>query len=155
MNEINSPTPAYVFLAWLMLAAGVCAYLISLYNADSMELNEKGLYLALLILGLFSGISLQKAVRDKAEGIPTTTIYFGLAWFVTVASVLFLCVCLWNAYRLELSEKGIYLMAFLLSMFSAITVQKNVRDLANARRHEEGETDEESPALSWIADERD
>ena len=135
-TTINRPTPAYVFLAWFMLGAGILGYVISLFNADSMQLNEKGLYLALLILGLFAAISLQKTVRDKAEGLPTTGIYFGHSWGVTVASVVFLCVSLWNAYLLELSEKGIYLMAFLLAMFGAITVQKNVRDLANAPRTE-------------------
>ena len=35
-----------------------------------MELNEKGYYFAVLIFGLSAAISLQKAVRDKEEGIP-------------------------------------------------------------------------------------
>ena len=35
-----------------------------------MELNEKGNYFAVLIFGLYAAISLQKAVRDKEEGIP-------------------------------------------------------------------------------------
>ncbi|MFM7856321.1 MAG: YiaA/YiaB family inner membrane protein, partial [Flammeovirgaceae bacterium] len=36
---------------------------------------------------------------------------------------------LWNA-TLTLSEKGFYSMSFLLSLFAAITVQKNTRDSA-------------------------
>ena len=34
---------------------------------------------------------------------------------------------LWNA-ELTLAEKGFYSMAYLLSLFAAITVQKNTRD---------------------------
>jgi hypothetical protein len=32
------------------------------------------------------------------------------------------------------SEKGFYAMSFVLSLFAAVTVQKNVRDLAAAKQ---------------------
>ncbi|WP_246001747.1 YiaA/YiaB family inner membrane protein [Mucilaginibacter gracilis] len=41
-----------------------------------------------------------------------------------------LTVGLWNA-TLTLSEKGFYAMSFLLTLFSAIAVQKNTRDMIN------------------------
>lgn len=44
-------------------------------------------------------------------------------------SVILIAVGLWNA-TLELSEKGFYAMSFVLSLFAAVAVQKNVRDLA-------------------------
>ena len=34
-----------------------------------------------------------------------------------------------------LSEKGFYIMAFLLSLFGAVAVQKNIRDLDYLRMH--------------------
>jgi len=80
-----------------------------------------------LLFGLFSVISVQKSVRDKLEGIPVTEIYYGVSWFVTIASILLLIVGLWNA-TLELSEKGFYGISFFLSLFAAIAVQKNTRD---------------------------
>jgi uncharacterized membrane protein YiaA len=40
---------------------------------------------------------------------------------------------LWNA-KLGASEKGFYAMAFLLSLFAAVAVQKNVRDSAPFKR---------------------
>ena len=45
--------------------------------------------------------------------------------------MLLLTVGLWNA-TLQNSEKGFYAMAFLLSLFAAVAVQKNVRDVARA-----------------------
>ena len=84
--------------------------------------------LPILLFGLFSVISVQKAVRDKLEGIPVTDMYYGISWFTTVASILLLIVGLWNA-DLMLSEKGFYGMSFLLSLFAAIAVQKNTRDI--------------------------
>jgi uncharacterized membrane protein YiaA len=94
-----------------------------------MALNEQGYYLVLLMYGLFSAVSLQKSVRDRLEGIPVTRLYFALCW-VSVGSVIaLLAIGLWNA-TLAGSEKGFYAMAFLLGLFGAIAVQKNVRDAA-------------------------
>ena len=94
-----------------------------------MELNEKGYYFTILLFGLFSVISVQKAVRDKLEDIQVTEMYYGISWFTTIAAIVLLVIGLWNA-DLELSEKGFYGMSFTLSLFAAIAVQKNTRDVA-------------------------
>ncbi|MFV0304968.1 MAG: inner membrane protein YiaA [Moheibacter sp.] len=120
------PTPAFIGASWTALFLGTISFCIGLWNA-TMELNEKGYYFTLLLFGLFSVISVQKSVRDKAEGLPVTEIYYGLSWFATLASLTLLIIGLWNA-DLELSEKGFYGMSFCLSIFSAIAVQKNTRD---------------------------
>jgi uncharacterized membrane protein YiaA len=93
-----------------------------------MELNEKGYYFSILLMGIYAVISLQKAVRDKAEGIKVSDMYYGISWVIVIASLLLLIIGLRNA-DLELSEKGFYGISFLLSLFGAITVQKNTRDL--------------------------
>jgi uncharacterized membrane protein YiaA len=81
------------------------------------------------MFGLFAAVSLQKAVRDRLEGIPVTNLYFGLAWIAVGMAILLLTIGLWNA-SLSSSEKGFYAISFLLSVFAAVAVQKNVRDLA-------------------------
>jgi uncharacterized membrane protein YiaA len=106
------------------------SYLVGLWNAE-MLLNEKGYYFTVLMYGLFSAVSLQKVVRDQMEGIPVTSIYYGLAWFSTILAIVLLIIGLWNA-TLTLSEKGFYAMSFMLSLFAAIAVQKNTRDAAKA-----------------------
>jgi uncharacterized membrane protein YiaA len=98
-----------------------------------MELNEKGYYFAVLILGLYSAISLQKAVRDKDEGIPVTNVYYGISWVALIVSISLMVIGLFNAGSIVLSEKGFYGMAFVLSLFAAITVQKNIRDTKRVR----------------------
>lgn len=124
----QKPTPAFVGASWTALLVGITAYCIGLWNAD-MQLNEKGYYFTILLFGLFSVISVQKAVRDKLEDIPVTDIYYGISWFTTITSIILLIIGLWNA-DLLLSEKGFYGISFILSMFSAIAVQKNTRDIA-------------------------
>lgn len=128
MNRVISrkPSAAFVGASWGALLLGAVAFLIGLWNAD-MLLNEKGYYLTLLLYGLFAAVSVQKSVRDRMEGIPVTGLYYGLAWFSMVSALLLLFVGLWNA-ELLLSEKGFYGMAFALSLFGAIAVQKNTRD---------------------------
>jgi uncharacterized membrane protein YiaA len=78
--------------------------------------------------GLFAAVSLQKSVRDQLQGIHVTAIYFGLCWFSLGFTLVLLTAGLWNA-TLLLSEKGFFGMAFVLSLFAAVAVQKNVRDV--------------------------
>lgn len=93
-----------------------------------MVLNEKGYYFTILLFGLFSVVSVQKSVRDKMEGIPVTDLYYSISWFTTIASIILLIIGLWNADLLA-SEKGFFGMSFTLSLFAAIAVQKNTRDV--------------------------
>ena len=134
MNQyINKPTSAFIAASWVALIAGAAAYIIGLFNAP-MLLNEKGYYLILILYGLFAAVSLQKIVRDKLEGIQVTAIYFGLCWASIIICIALLAIGLWNA-SLALSEKGFYIMAFLLSLFGAVAVQKKIRDLDYLRTH--------------------
>ena len=131
----GEPTPAFIGASWAALLVGVAAYLIGLFNA-TMELNEKGYYFAVLVFGLYAAVSLQKAVRDRHEGIPVTNIYYGISWFALLIAISLMGIGLFNAGSIILSEKGFYGMAFVLSVFAAITVQKNIRDTQRARERE-------------------
>ena len=122
----NKPSAAFVGASWAALLLGVVAFMVGLWNAG-MQLNEKGYYFAVLVLGLYAAISLQKSVRDRLEGIPVTAIYYGISWVALLIAVLLLGTGLFNA-TLQLSEKGFYAMAFALALFGAIAVQKNTRD---------------------------
>ena len=126
-KQIQQPSAAFIAASWVALLIGITAFLIGLWNAD-MELNEKGYYFTVLMFGLFAAISVQKAVRDQLEGIPVTNLYYGIAWFSTLLTIVLLTVGLWNA-ELAKSEKGFYAMSFVLSLFAAIAVQKNTRDI--------------------------
>ena len=128
VEEFNGrPTSAFVSASWMAVLIGMTSYCIGLWNAY-MELNEKGYYFTILLFGLFSVVSVQKSVRDRQEGIQVSDMYYGISWFTTIAAITLLIIGLWNA-DLELSEKGFYAMSFLLSLFAAIAVQKNTRDI--------------------------
>lgn len=124
MNQ--KPSNAFIAASWVALGCGMVGFLVGLWRAE-MPLNEKGYYFTVLMFGLFAVVSLQKAVRDKLDNLPVTDIYFGLAWFATILSIVLLVIGLWNATLLP-SEKGFYAFAFLLALFGAIAVQKNIRD---------------------------
>ncbi|MES2103794.1 MAG: inner membrane protein YiaA [Pseudomonadota bacterium] len=126
--QIQRPTGAFIGASWTALLVGGITFMVGLWNAG-MQLNEKGYYFTVFMYGLFSAVSLQKSVRDRMEGIPVTGIYFGLCWLSTGLAILLLGVGLFNATLAD-SEKGFYAMAFLLSLFAAVAVQKNVRDLS-------------------------
>ena len=128
----NKPSNAFIGASWVALGTGMIGYLIGLWRSN-MELNEKGYYFTILMYGLFSVVSLQKAVRDRLENLRVTDVYYGLSWFSTILAIVLLTVGLWNA-ELFPSEKGFYAFAFLLAMFAAVAVQKNVRDVQAAER---------------------
>ncbi len=128
------PSAAFIAASWSAFFIGTVAFIIGLWNAE-MQLNEKGYYFTVLMFGLFSAISVQKAVRDQLESIPVTNLYYGIAWFCTLLSIVLLTIGLWNA-ELQRSEKGFYAMAFTLSLFAAIAVQKNTRDIKASKTTE-------------------
>jgi uncharacterized membrane protein YiaA len=119
----QKPSGAFIGASWFALSL---TFVIALWNS-SMPAYEKGFYFTVLMYGLFSCVSLQKAVRDRLEGIPVTGIYYGLAWVSVGLTILLLLIGLWNA-AMPMADKGLYAIAFLMSLFAAIAVQKNTRD---------------------------
>ena len=128
----RKPSAAFVGASWGALVLGSLTYLVGLWNAG-LQLNEKGYYLTLLLYGLFAAGSVQKSVRDRMEGIPVTNLYYGLAWTSVLAALTLMFIGLWNA-QIAFSEKGFYAMAYAMSLFAAIAVQKNTRDSAGDER---------------------
>jgi uncharacterized membrane protein YiaA len=123
---LQKPSNAFIAASWTAMGIGMLGYFIGLWRSD-MLLTEKGYYFTVVMFGLFSAISVQKAVRDKLEGIAVTEIYYGLSWFAVILCMVLLAVGLFNASMLP-SEKGFYAFAFVLAIFGAIAVQKNTRD---------------------------
>ncbi len=126
----QKPSGAFVGASWVALFAGFISYNFGLWNAE-MLLNEKGYYFTIIMYGLFAAVSVQKCVRDRIEGVPVTDIYYGISWISTILAIVLLTIGLWNAGMTK-SEKGFYAMSFLLTMFAAIAVQKNTRDVQSS-----------------------
>jgi uncharacterized membrane protein YiaA len=123
---LQKPSNAFIAASWTAMGIGIIGYFIGLWRSD-MLLNEKGYYFTVVMFGLFSAVSVQKAVRDKLEGIKVTDIYYGLSWFAVILCIVLLSIGLFNASMLP-SEKGFYAFAFVLAIFGAVAVQKNIRD---------------------------
>jgi uncharacterized membrane protein YiaA len=123
---LQKPSNAFIAASWTAMGIGMIGYFIGLWRSD-MLLNEKGYYFTVVMFGLFSAVSVQKAVRDKLEGIAVTDIYYGLSWFAVILCIVLLSLGLFNASLLP-SEKGFYAFAFVLAIFGAVAVQKNIRD---------------------------
>ena len=126
-NRIENPTNAFVMTSWAALATGVLAYLIGLWNLD-VDLRDKGYYFTVFIFGLYAAVSVQKTVRDKMENIPVSGIFYGISWVGMAAALILFGISVYNTDLMIASEKGFYSMAFALSLFAAVVVQKNVRD---------------------------
>ena len=66
---------------------------------------------------------------SSASSRPSSA-FIGASWVALLAGVLFYCVGLWNLDpKLALmSEKGYYFVVLLYGLFSAVSIQKSVRD---------------------------
>jgi uncharacterized membrane protein YiaA len=60
-------TSAFTILAYFTFIAGVSLFCIGLFNAENLQLNEKGYYIAVMILVAVGAILTQKVTRDNAE----------------------------------------------------------------------------------------
>jgi len=56
-----------------------------------------------------------------------TPAFIGASWAALLAGMVSFCIGLWNA-DMMLNEKGYYFTILLFGLFSAVSVQKNVRD---------------------------
>jgi uncharacterized membrane protein YiaA len=131
----QKPSVAFVGASWLALVVGITAFLVGLSNAVQLDIASKGYYFTVLFFALFSAVSVQKTVRDRMENVRVTSLYYGLSWSAVIMSCSLLVIGLWNANNLDIASKGFYAMSFVLSIFSAIAVQKNTRDAAMPTAH--------------------
>lgn len=139
MDKSLAPTRPYVLTALVALGIGVFTYLIGLINAN-LQFNEKGYYFVVLVFGLFSVITLQKTIRDESEGLKVTSAYKNLNIFCVITACALMFIGLYNVDTLLLNEKGFFGIAFVMSLFSSIVVQKNVRDLEYFKSNSKSES---------------
>lgn len=135
-TQIPKPTRAFIGASWGALAIGTGTYFVGLFNA-TIGLGEKGYYIILMLYALFSVVSLQKTIRDREQGIPVTDAYYMIAWAAVISALSLMVIGLYNA-TFTLSEKGFYGLAYTLSLFAVITVQKNTRDMGIVNGQEDG-----------------
>ena len=95
--------------------------------------------------------------NDSQEGKPTckrnevefnqkpTPAFIGASWVALRAGVICYCTGLWNA-TMQLNEKGYYFTVLLFGLFSAVSVQKSVRD-----RLEGLQVSDMYYGISWIS----
>ena len=118
---------AFYIASWVALGIGVTSYLVGLWNAE-LEDAIKGYYFTVFAFGLYAAVSIQKTVRDKLEQIPVSSIYYGISWAAIILALSLFGIAIYQNDDLILSEKGFYSIAYVLSLYSCIVVQKNVRD---------------------------
>lgn len=122
-TPVPKPSQTYLVMTYVVAAIGLACYLVGLFNAD-IQLNEKGYYLAIYVLAMFSTVALQKSIRDKEDGLDSTSNSFiTMSWCALAAAVAFLLVGLFNA-NMALSEKGFYGVTFIMSLFALMSAQK-------------------------------
>jgi uncharacterized membrane protein YiaA len=118
---------AFYIASWVALGIGISSYLVGLWNAE-LENAIKGYYFTVFAFGLYAAVSIQKTVRDRIEQIPVSSIYYGISWAAIILALSLFGIAIYQNDDLILSEKGFYSIAYVLSLYSCIVVQKNVRD---------------------------
>ena len=76
---------------------------------------------------------LYKGLKMNVQYQKPSSAFVGASWFSVVLSIALLLIGLFNAELLS-SEKGFYGMSFLMALFGAVAVQKNIRDIESVDR---------------------
>lgn len=135
-------TPAFTAVSYFALAAGLLLFAIGVYNAD-WQLNVKGYYILCVVLITMACIVVQKVTRDNTEDkflqeqnpkhrMRNTAAFTMMSYLCLVIGYAMFLIGLYNA-PFELNVKGYYIAVVLLISYSAIGVQKVVRDNAEDR----------------------
>lgn len=74
----------------------------------------------------FETVEVSHPKRTQSASKPTPA-FIGASWVALGVGLISYCIGLWNA-DMELNEKGYYFTVILFGLFSAISVQKCVRD---------------------------
>lgn len=131
-------TPAFTAVSYFAFAAGLFfLFAIGVYNAD-WQLNVKGYYILCVVLITMTCIVVQKVARDNAEDkflqqdnpkhkMRNTTAFTGMSYIGLLIGYVMFFIGLYNA-PFELNVKGYYIAVVLLISYSAIGVQKVIRD---------------------------
>lgn len=125
---VRKPTWAFVGATWAALLIATGTFAVCMWRMDMADV-EIWLYLSLLLFGLFGVVSVTKAVRDREEGIPVTNIYHALSWLAVLLPMSAMCLYLLNVSTLTEVQRGMLFLTYMFAVFSAVVVQKNVRDL--------------------------
>lgn len=97
----------------VMLVIGVILYVFCLWD-DCPFLTQKGYFLAVLVLGLFTVMTYQRlSEKEKSEDR-----FAGLCRFMLLLSTGLLLVGVWNL-PLDLAEKGLCVLAWFVSVLGA------------------------------------
>lgn len=70
----------------------------------------------------------KKTIMEQKQINEPSAAFIATSWTAFFIGTIAFIISLWNA-GLEKSEKGFYPMSFVLSLFAAIAVQKNTRDI--------------------------
>ncbi|MFD2671183.1 YiaA/YiaB family inner membrane protein [Marinicrinis sediminis] len=132
-------TVAFTAISYFALAAGFALFGIGVFNAD-WALNVKGYYILCIVLITMCCIVVQKVARDNVEDKElqlenprhrkrNTPAFTGMSYAGLAIGYGMFFIGMYNA-DFELNVKGYYIAVVLLISYSAIGVQKVVRDNA-------------------------
>lgn len=116
----------FFFIAWCAFIVSFSFVLISIWNTEWI-LVERGFYTICIGWITYSSFALVKVLRDKSEGIKSAAEFTFLTWASFIASFAIGMIAVWNTEWILL-EKGYYWMGILFTMFTSITLAKEVRD---------------------------
>ena len=132
---MKKPTAAFIGAGWAAFAVFATTYLVALWRMRIPPI-ENYFYVTILLFGLFGVVSVVKSVRDKEDNIPVTGLFVGLAWTAAIVPLGIMGLYLLNVSSLDELQRGLLFLTYMASIFAAIVIQKNHRDLAEYREYE-------------------
>jgi uncharacterized membrane protein YiaA len=131
---VPPPSSAYQGVSWLALIIGTTVFAVAAWYSEGLTPSDRFFLFSAALFGLFAAVAASKAVRDRSEGIPISTLFYGLSWVAAITPVLL--VAYYFAFYTAIPEASRWNLftAYCLSFFAAVSISKNTRDLEASRR---------------------
>lgn len=133
-GAVPPPSGAYQGVSWAALVIGLGVFAVAAWYSEGLTAADRFFLYCAALFGLFAAIAASKAVRDRSEGVPISSLFYGLSWVAAVTPIVL--VAYYFAFYTTIAEASRWNLftAYCLSFFAAVSISKNTRDLEAARK---------------------
>lgn len=134
LRAVPPPTAAFQGVSWLALGIGLVTFAYTTWYTTGLQPADRFFLYTAVLFSLFGSLSVSKAVRDKAEDVPVTGLFVGLAYVAAIVPVVFVAYYFTFFSDIPEANRGTLVLAFLLATFATLAIAKNTRDMELARK---------------------
>lgn len=133
-GSVPPPSGAWQGVSWFAFALGSITFFYATWYAPSITVSDRYFLYCAVLFSFFGSLSVSKAVRDREENIPITSMYYGLSFVAAIAPFVLVAFNLVFDSGMPEVNRALLGMSYALATFAVLAIAKNERDKQAARK---------------------